>query len=103
MSGKIKFAPKFILTSVILTLVIPKSLQAESLPQEVWQALIKGDWAKVLKVLEKSSIKEADVPCRIAATHIRFVTNLNNASLLLFLSAKESNDPWLWLEWMESF
>jgi len=102
MNGRMKFALKYIVASVLLTPVGPKSLQAEPLQEEAQQALLRGDWAGILAVLEKSDIKDADVPCRMVAAHACLATNRNNSSMLLFLSAKESKDIELWLDWTKS-
>lgn len=87
---------------ILLMLILARPLWAESLPQKAQKALVKGEWAEVLAVLEKTDLKKPDVPCRMVAAHACLATNRNNTSMLLFLSAKEDKDHQLWSEWTES-
>ena len=99
MTRKIRFGLDFIMAGMILVLFVLNPLQAERLPQEAQQALLKGDWAEVLAVLEKSYIKDADMPCRIVAAHACLATNRNNHALILFLSVTEPNELGDWKTW----
>jgi tetratricopeptide (TPR) repeat protein len=85
-------------TLMVLSLVATP-LWAESLPEQAQQALLKGDWAGVLAVLEKSDIKDADVPCRMVAAHACLATNRNNHALILFLSVTAPDELGNWKAW----
>ena len=103
MNLKIKYGQKYVVAVVLLAMVVGfNPLQAESPPREAHQALLEGNWSEVLAVLEKSDVKDTDVPCRMVAAHACLATNRNNASMLMFLSAKEDKDIELWSEWTKS-
>jgi len=67
----------------------------------VEEAVLRGNWQEVFKILEKDDTKAGDPVARLIMGHAALATNRNNASMLLFLSVKEKADLKRWLEWTE--
>jgi tetratricopeptide (TPR) repeat protein len=66
-----------------------------AIPEPARAALLKGDWAQVIAVLEKSGPNEPDAVCRLVAAHACLATNRTNEALILFLASKDSD----WASW----
>jgi tetratricopeptide (TPR) repeat protein len=84
---------------LVLAFRVPCGLAIED---AVDDAVLSGNWKEVYNILEKDSRKANDPVARLLMAHACLVTNRNNASLLLFVSAKEEKDIKLWSEWADS-
>jgi tetratricopeptide (TPR) repeat protein len=104
MNERMTSAAKYIVASVLLTLTGLKPLEAESLPQDAQRALLRGDWGEVLSVLEKSDIKNPDVPCRMVTAHACLASNKNNEHLALLLTVYGNTGGMrAWDVWTDEF
>ena len=102
MKKKMKFNFNCLVVITLLVMLgIIQPLHAESLTKEAQDALLRGNWIEVLAVLERTDIKDADVPCRMVAAHACLATNRNNDALILFLSVTTRDDLHTWNEWTQ--
>jgi tetratricopeptide (TPR) repeat protein len=86
----------FVSLALVLAFAVPFSFAIET---PVEEAVLKGNWKKILIILEKDDSKASDPVARLLMAHASLVTNRNNASMLLFLSVKEKEDLKLWADW----
>lgn len=86
--------------SVILLSTFEVAFSAIGISVE--DALLKGEWREVVTILEKDETKTSDPVARLIMGHACLATNCNNASVLLFLSAKKEDDLKAWSSWTES-
>jgi tetratricopeptide (TPR) repeat protein len=84
---------------LLLTFASPYSF---AIGTKVEDALVKGDWEKVIDILKQDDSKANDPVARLIMGHACLATNKNNESMLLFLSVKEENDLDLWAKWTET-
>jgi len=90
---------------VIIFSVLFIALSAASsfaITPSVEDAVLKGDWKTVSEIIEKDDSQASDPVARFIMAHACLATNRNNASLLLFLSAKEEGNLKSWSEWTDS-
>jgi tetratricopeptide (TPR) repeat protein len=83
-----------------LLVIVALTPVAAAIPEPAKAALLKGDWAQVISVLEKPGPAEPDVICRLAAAHACLAANRANEAFVLFLAA-EGNDEAAWKSWTE--
>ena len=91
----------WVLTSLVLILAVkpPCSLAIGATLED---AVLKGDWKGVIRILEKDDKNANDPVARLIMAHACMVTNRDNEAFLLFHSVKESKDKEQWIQWTGS-
>ncbi|MDI7258596.1 MAG: tetratricopeptide repeat protein [Thermodesulfobacteriota bacterium] len=99
---RVRFISFWIPVSLVLMLAfaVPYAFAIE---KKVEEALLKGNWEKVIEILKQDDSKANDPVARLIMGHACLATNKNNESMLLFLSLKEDSDLKLWVDWTQSF
>ncbi|HAV42562.1 TPA: hypothetical protein DCX15_00895 [bacterium] len=87
---------------ISLILVPIFSIAQGSIGTHIEEVILKGNWEEVIRILEKDDSKADDPVARLIMGHACLATNRNNASMLLFLSAKKEDDLKVWSRWTES-
>jgi tetratricopeptide (TPR) repeat protein len=90
-----RFILVFICLFLILSFRIPYGF---AIGNSVKETTLKGNWEKVFNLLKRDNKEAEDPVAKFIMGHACLATNRNNASLLLFLSAKKE-DIKLWSEW----
>lgn len=95
---------KLILCMFVCFGIILASMISNVLPIEISieDAILKGDWKLAIAIFENDKKQANDPVARLIMAHACLATNRNNASMLLFLSAKEEKNLKLWSQWTES-
>lgn len=90
---------RFLYLALVFTLIGPSALTMED---SLENCLLKGEWKKIISILEEDNNLANDSISRLIMGHACLATNRNNESMLLFLSANEENNLNSWFEWTES-
>ena len=79
-------------------------VRADGLSASAQEAMLRGDWANVLEVLEKSDLKDPDVPSRMVAAHACLAKNKNNECFALLLTVHgDAEGVKTWDDWTKRF
>jgi len=89
-----------VLAGIFVALFIPMPADAVGLPEAAKGALLKGDWAGVLAVLEQSGTDKPETASRLVAAQACLACNRNNQATALFLLADEQ-ELQTWNAWTE--
>lgn len=93
----------FALVAIAFLVLLSPSVWSQSLPAEAKKAILKGDWATVLSVLEKTDLKNPDTPCRMVAAHACLARNRGNDALILFFLTSDHEEMDDWKAWTKAF
>lgn len=93
----------FIASAVMLVFSLAlKGSDSFATETSVANAVLQGNWEKVMELLKKDDTKAEEPVSRLLMAHASLATNRNNPSMALFLSVREAKDLKAWSDWTEA-
>ena len=101
MDSKLLRSILWVFSSLVLILAV-KLPYSFAIGATLEDAVLKGDWKGVIRILERDDKRADDPVARLIMAHACMVTNRDNEAFLLFHSVKEGSDKEKWIQWTES-